>query len=83
VPDDHFGIDPSDWKTLTPAQQSALMWLFVRRVHAARSRAIGKTLVALVDEAWGRLCALTRPRPSPLPRGAGNWPRLAPRGKDF
>jgi hypothetical protein len=80
--DSRFGIDLSDWKALTPAQQSALMWLFVRRAHAARSRAIGKTLVALAGEAWGQLHTLTR-RPSPLPRGAGNWPRLAPRGKDF
>ncbi len=81
--DDHFGIDPSNWKTLTPAQQSALTRLLVRRVHAARSRAIGKTLLALLGAARGRLCALTGLRPSPFPRGAGNWPRLAPRGKDF
>ena len=77
--DSRFGIDLSDWKALTPAQQSALMRLFVRRAHAARSRAVGKALVALVGEAWGQL---TR-RPSPLPRGAGYWPRPAPRGRDF
>jgi hypothetical protein len=80
--DSCFGIDLSDWKALTPAQQSAQTQLFVRRAHAARSRAIGKTLMALVGEGWRRLHALTR-RPSPLPRCAGSWPRLAPRGKDF
>jgi len=78
-----FGIDPHLWKTLTPAQQSAPTRLFVQRVRAARSRAIGKTLVALVGGARGRQCAFTRLRPSALPRGAGNWPRPAPRGKDF
>jgi hypothetical protein len=82
MPDDDFGIDASAWKTLTPAQQSALTWLLVRRVHAARNRAIGKILLAAVGEARARLWTLTRLRPSALPRGVGNWPRLAPRGRD-
>jgi uncharacterized protein YjiS (DUF1127 family) len=44
VCDDLYGIDLAGWRALAPAQQSALTSQFVRRAHAARSRAVGKVL---------------------------------------
>jgi len=83
MPDERFGIDLSNWKTLTPARQSALTRLFVQRACAARSREIGKALLAVLGEAGERLCARTRQRPALVPRRAVSRPRPAPRRKEF
>jgi hypothetical protein len=65
VPDERSGIDLPDWKTLAPAQQNALAWLLVRRLHAEQNRAVGKLLLALIGKATEQLWR----RQSPLPRG--------------
>jgi hypothetical protein len=55
VPDDFYEIHFSDWEALTPAQQSALTRVLVRRAHAARSRVIGKALLGATGGLFGRL----------------------------
>jgi hypothetical protein len=78
MPDQDFGIDLSDWKTLTPAQQSALVLLLVRRAHTARNHAVGKALIG----AMGALCGgWSQVLPAAALAASARW--LAPRGKDF
>jgi uncharacterized protein YjiS (DUF1127 family) len=43
--DGHPAIWPSGWNALTPAQKGNWTRKFVRRVHRARSRAIGSLLL--------------------------------------
>jgi hypothetical protein len=81
MPNERFGIDLSNWKTLTPARQSALTRLFVQRACTARSREIGQALLAVLGEAGERLCALTRP--ALVPHRAASRSRPAPRRKEF
>lgn len=53
VYDNLCGIHLSDWEALTPAQRNALAWRLMRQAHAARSRAIGKALLAIVGHLFG------------------------------
>jgi hypothetical protein len=80
---DDFGIDPTAWKALTPAQQGVQMRLFVRRAHAARNRAIGEALLWAVGSLCGRLPHVVSAAAVPALARRRRWPRLAPRGKDF
>jgi hypothetical protein len=54
VPDDFCEIQFSDWQALTPARRNALTWVFVRRAHAARSRAIGEAVLGTMAGLFGR-----------------------------
>ena len=83
MPDERFGIDLSNWRTLSPARRGVLTRLFVQRVSAARSRDIGKALLAALGEAGEWPCVLTRQRPVLFPRRAAGWPRAAPRRKEL
>jgi uncharacterized protein YjiS (DUF1127 family) len=45
----HPIISPCDWQALSPAQKGTWMRRFIRRVHRARTRAIGRALLG-----WAR-----------------------------
>jgi hypothetical protein len=84
MPDERFGIDLSNWRTLAPARRGALTRLLIQRVGAARSRDIGKALLAALGEAGEWLCVLARQRrPVLFPRRAASWPRPARRRKEL
>jgi hypothetical protein len=80
---DEFGIDPQLWKSLTPAQQGAQMWLLVRRAHAARNRAVGQALLSAMGGLFSRMSRAVPAAAVPAVARCRRRPRPAQRGKDF